>query len=117
MNVPQCSKVIVFCSVGSPLKVINPSRCVLLLLLVVAAGGVSLLENPISTLLNAHNRFQHLVRLLHNRGIGTLSEKGEFSTKQFPLGLGSVLGTLGSSLRFGTQSIYPIVVPKRKPDL
>ena len=55
--------------------VINPDRCVLILILIIACGGVPLIENPGSTLLNAHRRFQHLVTLLRSCGISTLAGK------------------------------------------
>lgn len=45
----------------------------LLVLLIIAAGGVPIIENPNSTLLNAHPRFQHLVQLLRKKGISTLA--------------------------------------------
>ena len=53
----------------------NPplSRCVLLFLLIMAAGGVPIIENPVSTLLFAHPRFLYLVALLKDRGISQLA--------------------------------------------
>lgn len=50
-----------------------PERSMLLTLLTIAAGGVPLIENPISTLLNCHHRFQHVVSLLKSRGISQLA--------------------------------------------
>ncbi len=44
----------------------------LLILLIIAAGGVPLVENPNSTLLNAHPRFRHIVELLRKQGISPL---------------------------------------------
>ena len=50
-----------------------PDRSMLIVLLTIAAGGVPLIENPISTLLNQHHRFQHVVRLLKSKGISQLA--------------------------------------------
>lgn len=55
----------------------------LLVLLVVAVGGVPILENPISTLLNAHPRFKTIVALLRAVGISPLA--GKYSLNMFPL--------------------------------
>lgn len=44
-------------------------RSVLLILLVIAVGGVPLVENPNSTLLHHHPRFAQLVNMLKKRGI------------------------------------------------
>ena len=52
----------------------KPWRTVLLLLLIVAADGVFIVENPHSTLLNAQRRFQQLVEMLRARGICILVE-------------------------------------------
>lgn len=46
----------------------------LIILLIIAAGGVPIIENPGSTLLNAHQRFRYLVALLKSRGIGALAK-------------------------------------------
>lgn len=43
----------------------------LLVLLVIAAGGVPIIENPASSLLNAHPRFKYLVHLLQVKGISS----------------------------------------------
>lgn len=45
----------------------------LIVLLAIAAGGVPILENPGSSLLDAQKRFVHLVSLLKARGIRTLA--------------------------------------------
>ena len=45
-----------------------------LLLLILACGGVPILENPISTLINAHARFRYVVSLLKSRGISLLAK-------------------------------------------
>jgi len=45
----------------------------LLVLLTIAAGGVPILENPNSTLINFHPRFQEIVRLLQQKGISALT--------------------------------------------
>ena len=50
----------------------GPERSVLLVFLTIAVGGVPILENPNSTLLNCHPRFQHLVALLKEKGWSTL---------------------------------------------
>lgn len=47
-------------------------RSVLILLLVVAAGGVPILENPGSSLLGAQPRLQHLAKMLAAKGIRVL---------------------------------------------
>ena len=44
----------------------------LLVLLTIAVGGVPILENHNSTLLNCHARFKHIVYLLRARGWSTL---------------------------------------------
>lgn len=41
----------------------------LLVLLCIAAGGVPIIENPASSLLAMHPRFQHLVALLRSKSI------------------------------------------------
>ena len=46
----------------------------LILLLIVAADGVFIVENPHSTLLNAQRRFLQLVQMLRARGISMLAE-------------------------------------------
>jgi len=51
-----------------------PCRTVLLLFLIVACDGVPVVENPISTLLNAQKRFQEFVAKLQARGICTLAK-------------------------------------------
>ena len=50
----------------------SPDRSMLLVLLTIATGGVPILENPNSTLLNCHARFKHIVSLLRARGWSTL---------------------------------------------
>lgn len=54
-------------------RLVEPGRSLLLLLLMVAAGGVPIFENPNSTLLNAHNRFVQVVQLLKDKGIRLLA--------------------------------------------
>ena len=54
-------------------RLVEPGRSLLLLLLMIACGGVPIFENPNSTLLNAHNRFVQVVQLLKDRGIRLLA--------------------------------------------
>lgn len=50
----------------------NPTcRTMLLIMMVIAAGGVPLIENPGSSLLASHDRFRHLVKILKEKGIST----------------------------------------------
>jgi len=49
---------------------------VLIVLLIIACDGVPVVENPISTLLNAQRRFQQLVAMLRARGISRLADLG-----------------------------------------
>ena len=58
----------------------------LIVLLTIAAGGVPILENPGSTLLNMHPRFAHLVNLLKEKGLGTWIVLGNFSFSTLPEG-------------------------------
>ena len=55
-----------------------PARTMLIVLLIIAAGGIPIIENPNSTLLNAHPRFQHVVALLKEKGMSPLLEFQHF---------------------------------------
>lgn len=46
----------------------------LMVLLCIACGGVPIIENPGSTLVHHHQRFQHLVTLLRAKGIRLLAK-------------------------------------------
>ncbi len=50
----------------------------LLVLLIIAAGGIPIIENPNSTLLNAHPRFQYVVALLKEKGMSPLLQFQHF---------------------------------------
>ena len=54
------------------------ARTCLLLLLIVAADGALIIENPASSLLAGHDRFQYLVKLLGERDISTLLQLVSF---------------------------------------
>ena len=56
----------------------------LIVLLTIAAGGVPILENPGSTILNMHPRFAYLVKLLQEKGLGTWFVFGKFSFFTLP---------------------------------
>ena len=47
----------------------------LLVLLIIACGGVPIIENPNTTLLHFHPRFQDLVKMLKARGISRLAAR------------------------------------------
>ena len=48
---------------------LNLCRAMLLAILVVAMGGVMVVEQPGSSLLPRHNAFRHFCRLLRHRGL------------------------------------------------
>ena len=73
-------------------------RCILLWLLVMAAGGVPLIEQPATSIMNMHDRFRWMVKLLEGHHIqAPLTEtKVTSSSMCFTCdsGLKSVVGNL-----------------------
>ena len=48
---------------------IIPNRCILLMMLAVCAGGVTVIENPGTSLIYLHDRWQWMLQRLHEAKI------------------------------------------------